>query len=74
MKDNKPVNYRLTFYGSLVSLKDIFSSDKISSLDGLSITLDYTSDSISNLLQNGANILLNGETITRGFIAPLITQ
>ena len=74
MKDNKPVNYRLTFYGSLVSLKDIFSSDKISSLDGLSITLDYTSASISNLLQNGANILLNGETITRGFIAPLITH
>ena len=74
MKDNQPVNYRLTFYGSLVSLKDIFASDKISSLDGLSITLDYTSDSISNLLQNGANILLNGETITRGFIAPLITH
>ncbi|MGY8865398.1 MAG: hypothetical protein ACKVJK_07165, partial [Methylophagaceae bacterium] len=74
LKDNKPLNYRLTFYGSLVSLKDIFASDKISSLDGLSITLDYTSDSISNLLQNGANILLNGETITRGFIAPLITH
>ena len=74
MKDNLPLNYRLTFYGSLVSLKDIFASDKISSLDGLSITLDYTSDSISNLLQNGANILLNGETITRGFIAPLITH
>ena len=74
LKDNKPLNYRLTFYGSLVSLKDIFASDKISSLDSLSITLDYTSDSISNLLQNGANILLNGETITRGFIAPLITH
>ena len=74
MKDNKPVNYRLTFYGSLVSLKDIFSADKISSLDSLSITLDYTSANISNLLQNGANILLNGETISRGFIAPLITH
>jgi|TARA_R110002124_G_scaffold173658_3_gene341287 hypothetical protein len=74
MKDNQPVNYRLTFYGSLVSLKDIFASDKISSLDGLSITLDYTSASISNLLQNGTDILLNGETISKGFIAPLITH
>jgi len=74
MKDNKPVNYRVTFYGSLVSLKDIFSTDKISSLDGLSITLDYTSAGISNLLQNGANIVLNSETISRGFIAPLITH
>ena len=74
MKDNQPVNYRLTFYGSLVSLKDIFASDKISSLDSLSITLDYTSASISNLLQNGTDILLNGETISKGFIAPLITH
>ena len=74
MKDNQPLNYRLTFYGSLVSLKSVFASDKISSLDGLSIDINYTSTGVSNLLQNGQDILLNGETITRGFIAPLITH
>ena len=37
MQDNKPVNYRVTFFGSLVSLKDVFGTDKISSLRPLNL-------------------------------------
>jgi hypothetical protein len=33
LKNNKPVNYRLTFYGNTIELKDILSEDKLANLD-----------------------------------------
>lgn len=74
MQDNRPVNYRVTFYGSLVSLKDIFGTDKISSLNPLSLSIDYSAINISNLLQNGQDHSVNGENILDAFIVPLITH
>ena len=36
MKDNKPLSYRITFFGNTVSLKDLFQDDKLIALN------DYT--------------------------------
>ena len=41
VKDNKPESYRITFYGDVVTLKDLFGEDKLSDLDYTSIATAY---------------------------------
>lgn len=53
LKDNKPSAYRITFYGSVVDLKDLLGEDKLPTLTDLDVDLSYDINSlISNLTQN----------------------
>ena len=54
LRDNKPYTYRITFYGSIVDLKDLVGEDKLPNLSAFSsVQLDYDiSNLISNLTQN----------------------
>ena len=42
IKNGKPENYTITFFGSLVSLKDTFAGKKLSELDYTAYTLEYS--------------------------------
>lgn len=42
IKNGKPENYTITFFGSLVSLKDTFAGKKLSELDYTPYTITYT--------------------------------
>lgn len=57
LKDNKPSSYRLTFFGSVVDLKDIIGEDKLPNLSAFSnVKLEYDITSlISNLTQNATS-------------------
>lgn len=66
LKDNKPFAYRLTFFGSIVELKDVLGEDKLFSLDALDIDKDYSSTSVRNALVNVAD--------SDGCLVPLITH
>ena len=75
MQDNKPVNYRLTFFGNMSSLKDTFKDDDLSSLGTLAnVSFSYTPAEVSTLLQQGKDIFIGTETVSRGLVAPLITH
>ena len=75
MQDNKPVNYRLTFFGNMTSLKDTFKDDDLSSLETLAnVAFSYTPAEVSTLLQQGKDIFIGTETVSRGLVAPLITH
>jgi len=53
LKNNKPSSYRVTFYGSVVELKDLIGEDKLPILPAFDVDLDYDINSlISNLTQN----------------------
>jgi len=54
LRDNKPYTYRITFYGSVVDLKDLIGEDKLPSLtDFDGVQKPYDIDSlISDLTQN----------------------
>lgn len=69
LRDNKPHTYRVTFYGSIVDLKDLLGEDKLPSLtagdNSLDIDKDYTPDAIKTALTSAAD--------ANGIIVPLIT-
>ena len=54
LRNNKPSSYRITFYGSVVDLKDIIGEDKLPSLTAFSsVQFDYDiTNLISDLTQN----------------------
>ena len=88
--DNKAHTYKVTFFGSGVVLKDIFTDKKLSSLALLDkeFKFDYSSANILTYLQSGLdityledNIAIEGQesvnneiTIEDAFVVPLITH
>ena len=80
MKDNIPVNYRITFFGNMTSLKDLFKDDELGLLSPLSVSgtdlnsFNYTATEVLTLLQDGKSFIINGETIQKALVAPLISH
>ena len=66
LRSNKPFAYRITFYGSVVDLKDILGEDKLPSLSALDIDKDYDSASVLSALTSAAD--------SDGCLIPLITH
>ena len=67
LKDNKPHTYRITFFGSTVTLKDLLGEDKLSSLSSLTL-LNETYDATS--IKAG----LEADPSNNDIIVPLITH
>jgi len=75
MSNNEPVNYRLTFFGKAVNLKDLLGEDKLDALFMLSdFGIQYDADSIINLMQTPKTVNSSGETFTDALLVPLITH
>ena len=73
MKNNKAFAYRLTFFGSIVELKDILGEDKLTDLTSLNIEMPFTPDEVyANLKTLNANDV-DGNAVT-GVSLPLITS
>mgnify|MGYP003630325045 CR=1 FL=1 len=52
IKNNKPESYKVTFFGDIVSIKDLFADDKLADLDYSTIDFTYTGDTIKNTITN----------------------
>ena len=50
LRNNKPYAYRVTFYGSIVDLKDLLREDKLPSLPALDIDKPYNASAIRSAL------------------------
>ena len=66
MKNNLPNTYRVTFFGSTVSLKDILGEEKLQSLDLSANDKEYSANEVRSFLQADAT--------TNDLIVPLITH
>ncbi len=66
LKDNKPHTYRITFFGSTVTLKDLIGGDKLQSLDLTSYDQTYSSTAVRSALTY--------DTATSDVVVPLITH
>ena len=67
LKDNKPHTYRITFFGSTVTLKDLLGDDTLASLESLT-TLNETYDATS------IKDFLEANPANNDIIVPLITH
>lgn len=70
MKNNKASFYKVVFYGSVASLKDIFADDLLSSLDLTDFQHDFTHTEVKSIFKNGKTV--NGDD--SALIYPLITS
>jgi hypothetical protein len=48
LKDNQSDSYKITFYGEIATLKDLFSDDKLSDLDYSSLAVEYDDATVVN--------------------------
>jgi hypothetical protein len=48
LKNNQSDSYKITFYGEIATLKDLFSDDKLSDLDYSSLAVEYDDATITN--------------------------
>jgi hypothetical protein len=53
IKNGLPENYSITFFGSLVSLKDTFASKKLFDLDFSAYNFTYTGSTVVDIVQGG---------------------
>lgn len=81
LKYNKPYSYRITFYGNLRLLNDLFSNSKLSELewlDNFSITyraVDTSgTDSVKDYLTTSKNFIVDSVTYNQPIVVPLITH
>lgn len=54
VKNGQAENYKITFYGDLVTLKDLFGEDKLTSLDYSAYTHDYTGANVQTRVNSDA--------------------
>ena len=66
LKDNKPHTYRITFFGSTVTLKDLIGDDKLQSLDLTNYDKVYSFTDVRDAL--------TFDPTTKDVIVPLITH
>tara|TARA_R110001583_G_scaffold87009_3_gene226976 strand:- start:3269 stop:5662 length:2394 start_codon:yes stop_codon:yes gene_type:complete len=57
IKRNEADSYRVTFYGDIVSLKDLFGENELSDLDYSSIAFDYTGVNVKDTITNSSSLL-----------------
>jgi hypothetical protein len=74
MKDNKAHSYKITFFGGLVSLKDLLGDDQLEDLTWLSnFNVNYSYSSVRDALQNGVNFTVDSVSYADAIITPLIS-
>jgi hypothetical protein len=69
LKDNKPYAYKVTFFGSTITLKDLIGEDLISDMDFSDYDTTFSPIKVATLLQNGATVNSRADAI----ICPLIS-
>tara|TARA_R100000773_G_scaffold5168_1_gene5671 strand:+ start:2620 stop:4866 length:2247 start_codon:yes stop_codon:yes gene_type:complete len=74
MTNNEPENYRITFFGQTITIKDLFKDDKLYDLEDFNFYQLYEGSSIIAKMQSGESLEIDGETITDSIIYPLITH
>ena len=56
IKNNQADSYKITFYGDIVTLKDLFGDDKLSDLDYTDIAFAHTGDGVKNTITSTADL------------------
>ena len=74
MKNNSPINYRITFFGKTIELKDILGKDKLSDLTNISTVLLYEPNTIKSRMVSGYQVSVDGTTVEDAIIYPIVTH
>ena len=74
LKDNVPSAYKITFFGSTVTLKDLLGEDQLDGLNWLSnFDTIHSYDNVKAYLQSGRDFTIDSVYYSDAIIAPLIS-
>lgn len=72
--NNVPANYKITFFGNVISVKDRIGDDKLFDLEFLSnFDHDYSGAQVKTGLTSGLSFTVDGTLYTRAIVYPLIS-
>ena len=72
LKNNKPENYRLTFFGDTIKLTDSIGDDQLSALNELSaFDFDYNDTNVGAYMSDGFDNNIGADQINDAIIIPL---
>lgn len=74
MKNNSPINYRITFFGKTIELKDILGKDKLSDLTNITTSINYEAFTIKERMVSGYQVSIGDTTVEEAVIYPIVTH
>lgn len=74
LKNGQPLNYRITFFGKTMQLKEILGDTLLSDLFELNASFQYNATEVLAKMQDGQDYFINGETVSDAFLYPLISN
>lgn len=73
VENNEPKNYKITFFGNIVNIKDKIGDDKLNELEWLdNFNHDYSGDIVKDGLINGLDFTVDSIDYDKAVIYPLI--
>ena len=74
VKNGTPVNYRLTFFGNTIQLKDILGESLLSDLYIFNFPLTHSASNVKTVMQDGIDKIIDDEDVPDTIIYPLISS
>ena len=74
MVNNEPKNYRITFFGDILEIKDLFGDLKLEDLTIINDGQTYDGSTVISTMQDGVDYNVHGEEVPDTFIYPIITH
>jgi len=74
VSNHSPVNYRITFFGNTVELKDLLGQQMLSDITILNYPIEYDATNVKAQFQDGTDLNVNGEDVLDAIIYPLISK
>lgn len=72
IKNGRPSNYNITFFGDVIKVKDLLGDDKLFQLDWLdNFTHDYSDTNVKTGLTTGLDFTVDGTLYSKAIIYPL---
>jgi hypothetical protein len=74
IKNGKATNYKITFFGNVIKVKDLIGDDRLFDLDWLNnFNHDYDGATVKDGLVNGLDFTVDGTTYDQAIVYPLIS-
>lgn len=74
VKNGTPVNYRLTFFGNTIQLKDILGESMLNDLTVFNVGITHSASNVKTLMQDGVDKIIDDEDVVDAIIYPLISS
>lgn len=75
MRNGEPFAYSITFYGKVTKFEEVFKDKTLADIPALQdVNITFNETQVVSLIQNAADITVDGTTIDKGIVVPIITS